>query len=266
MPDARAHLHERLTAGEVVLNGWLHLPGGLSAEIMGRAGYDALTLDLQHGLIGEGGLLQALQAISATPAAPLVRVAGLHPPDLMHALDAGAVGVICPLIETPEQARALVHACRYPPAGGRSFGPTRARLLYGDDARDADRQTLIFAMIETRAGLDALDAILETPGLNGVFVGPGDLSLSLTGRADFDFRAGDLLAAVTRIAERTAAHGLIPGIFTPGAPLARAAVALGYRFVTAGSDSALLGGAARAVLADLQGEPPTPDRPHSAYD
>ena len=263
MPDALARTYERLESGGTVLNGWLHLPGGVGAELMGRAGYEALTVDLQHGLIGGGGLVQALQAVAATPAAPFVRVAGLHPPDLMRALDAGAVGVICPLIDTPQQARALVHACRYPPTGGRSFGPTRARSLYDDYFERADRETLIFAMIETRAGLDALDAILDTPGLSGIFVGPGDLSLSLTGRPSFDFRSGVLHEAVAHIAQQTTLHGLIPGLFTPGADLARAALELGYRFVTAGSDSALLAGAARAVLTELRAQAPIPAAPSS---
>ncbi|WP_216320758.1 HpcH/HpaI aldolase family protein [Deinococcus aestuarii] len=255
MPDALSRLQGRLFAGETVLNGWLHLPGGVSAEVMGRAGYDSLTVDLQHGLIGDGGLVATLEAIAGTPAAPLVRVPWLHPPDLMRALDAGAAGVICPMIDTPAQARALVHACRYAPQGGRSFGPTRARLVYGEDYGErADRETLVFAMIETAQAVQNLDAILGTPGLSGVYVGPGDLSLSLTGRASLDFRHGEVAPVVARIAEATLRLGLIPGIFTPGADLARAAVDLGYRFVTAGSDLALLGGAARAVVRELRGQ------------
>lgn len=262
MPE-RPRLHERLAAGPV-LNGWLHLPGALSAEIMGRAGYDSLTVDLQHGLIGDGGLLATLQAIAATPAAPLVRVPGLHSPDLMRVLDAGAEGVICPLVDTPEQARALVHACRYPPLGGRSLGPTRARLVLGEDYADrADREVLVLAMIETREALANLDAILATPGLSGVYVGPGDLSLSLTGRATLDLRREDLFEAARHIARRTLAEGLVPGIFTPNAELARVALDLGYRLVTAGTDAALLGAAARAVLDDPRLAPrgPAPDPP-----
>ncbi|THF87103.1 2,4-dihydroxyhept-2-ene-1,7-dioic acid aldolase [Deinococcus sp. KSM4-11] len=259
MPNVLAELHGRLGRGETILNGWLHLPGGVSAEVMGHAGYDALTIDLQHGLIGEGGLVPTLQAMAATPAAPFVRVPGLHAPDLMRVLDAGAVGVICPMIDTPGQAAALVQACRYPPQGTRSFGPTRARLVHGDTyAARADAHTVVFAMIETAVALANLDAILDTPGLSGVYVGPGDLSLSLTGHATLDFRGGDVEEAVARIARATRQRGLIPGIFTQGGDLARAAMALGYRFVTAGSDFALLAGAARGVLGDLRAGTPTP--------
>lgn len=249
-------LRAQLTRPAPVLNGWLHLPGGVSAEAMGRAGYDCLTVDLQHGLIGDGGLVATLQAVAATPAAALVRVPALHPPDLMRALDAGAAGVICPMIDTPEQAAALVSACRYPPTGTRSSGPTRARLLYGDDyAARADREVLVFAMIETRLALEHLDAILETPGLDGVYVGPSDLRLSLTGEAGLDFRGDEVGAAVAHVARAALGRGLIPGIFTPGDELARAALALGYRLVTAGSDLALLGGAARTLVAGLRGAP-----------
>ena len=254
MPDALGRLHARLHAGEAVLNGWLHLPGGVSAELMGRAGYDALTIDLQHGLIGDGGLVGTLQAIAATPAVPLVRVPWLHPPDLMRALDAGAAGVICPMIDTPEQAAALVHACRYAPEGGRSYGPTRARLAHGDDyAQRSNTQTLIFAMIETARALENLDSILDTPGLSGVYVGPADLSLSLSGQATLDFTQGEAAQAVARIADAARQRGLIPGIFTQGGELARHALSLGYTFVTAGSDFALLEGAARRVVNELRG-------------
>jgi len=251
---ALARLHAKLKAGEPVFNGWLHLPGGVSAEVMGHAGYDALTVDLQHGLIGDGGLVSSLQAIAATPAAALVRVPWLHSPDLMRALDAGAAGIICPMIDTPEQAAALVQACRYAPIGLRSFGPTRARLAYGDGYADtADTQTLLFAMIETKTALGNLEAILDTPGLSGVYVGPGDLSLSLTGRASLDFRQAEVRDAVARIAAEAQRHQLIPGIFTQGGELARTALEMGYRFVTAGSDFALLSGAAQQVVAELRG-------------
>ena len=254
MPDVLETVSSRLKAGETLLNGWLHLPGGVSAEAMGHAGYDTLTIDLQHGLIGDGGLVASLQAIAATPAAALVRVPWLHPPDLMRALDAGAVGVICPMIDTPEQARALVHACRYAPVGGRSYGPTRARMVYGDDYPGrADTRTLIFAMIETAQALANLDSILDTPGLSGVYVGPADLSLSMTGRVSFDFRHGATAEAVAHIANEATRRGLIPGIFTQGGNLARQAISLGYTFVTAGSDVALLSGAAGAVVDDLRG-------------
>ena len=264
VPDTLSRLHTQLAAGETVLNGWLHLPGGVSAEVMGQAGYDALTIDLQHGLIGDGGLVSSLQAIAATPAAALVRVPWLHPPDLMRALDAGAVGVICPMIDTPEQASALVHACRYPPQGGRSYGPTRASLIYPGYLDRADAQTLVFAMIETATALTNLDAILDTPGLSGVYVGPADLSLSLTGTATLDFSIGEVADAVAHIAREANRRHLISGIFTQGGELARQAVSLGYRFVTAGSDFALLGGAARAVLSDLRSTTPASSTGHPA--
>ena len=200
-----------------------------------------------------------MHAVQTTHAAPFVRVPGLHAPDVMRALDAGAAGIICPMIDTPQQAAELVSACCYAPRGKRSFGPTRARLLYGEQYPGSPNvPPLIFAMIETKAALGNLEAILETPFLSGVYVGPGDLSLSLTGRATMDFRSGEAAQAVAEIARQTTRRGLIAGIFTQGGELARHAESLGYRFVTAGSDLALLSGAAKGVLADLRGESAVP--------
>ncbi len=248
-------LARRLRAGEVLYNGWLHLPGAVNAEIMGRSGYDTLTVDLQHGLIGDAGLVATLQAIGTTPAAPLVRVPWLHPPDLMRVLDAGVQGVICPMIDTPEQARALVQACRYAPVGQRSYGPTRARLVYGDEYPGrANSDLLVFAMVETRLAWQNLDAILDTEGLDGVYVGPADLSLSLSGQATLDFTQGEAAQAVAEIAAATRQRGLIAGIFTQGGALARHAADLGYTLITAGSDFALLQGAARQVMGDLRAQ------------
>ncbi|MWU82140.1 2,4-dihydroxyhept-2-ene-1,7-dioic acid aldolase, partial [Escherichia coli] len=113
-----------------IINGWLAIPSGYSAEIMGHQGYDAVTVDLQHGMIDFASALSMLQALSATPAVPLVRVADNDPAQIMRVLDAGAYGVICPMISSAEQARRFVAACRYPPLGVRSFGPARG-LLYG---------------------------------------------------------------------------------------------------------------------------------------
>lgn len=167
-----------------IINGWLAIPSGYSAEIMGHQGYDAVTVDLQHGMIDFASALSMLQALSATPAVPLVRVADNDPAQIMRVLDAGAYGVICPMISSAEQARRFVAACRYPPLGVRSFGPARG-LLYGgsDYPQHANNEILTLAMIETREGLADLDAILDTEGLDGVFIGPNDLSLTLTGSA-----------------------------------------------------------------------------------
>ena len=146
---------ERLKAGEPVLNGWLHIPSSLTAEAMAGAGFDTLTLDLQHGPYGLEAVLPMVQAISSTATVPLARVPWNEPGVVMKLLDMGCYGLICPMVSTRAECEAFVGACRYPPAGYRSFGPTRVRLGVGDSyAARANDQILTFAMIETAAALE----------------------------------------------------------------------------------------------------------------
>ncbi len=200
--------------GSAVINGWLAIPSGYSAEIAGHQGFDAVTVDLQHGMIDFASALSMLQALSATPAVPLVRVQDNDPAQIMRMLDAGAYGIICPMISTAEEARRFVAACRYPPLGNRSFGPARG-LLYGgaDYPQHANDEILTLAMIETRDGLANLDAILATDGLDGVFIGPNDLSLTLTGSASAESRHPEMLAAIEQVVSRCRQWNKIAGIF-----------------------------------------------------
>ena len=143
--------------GGAAINGWLAIPTSFSAETMAHQGWDSLTIDMQHGVVDYQAALAMLTAISTTETVPLVRVPWLDQGIIMKMLDAGAYGVICPMINSAEEARRLVAACRYPPAGQRSFGPIRALLYAGADyAAHANDTVLSFAMIETRDGLDNL--------------------------------------------------------------------------------------------------------------
>lgn len=237
-----------------VINGWLAIPSGYSAEILGHQGYDAVTVDLQHGMIDFASALAMLQAISSTSAVPLVRVSDDTPAQIMRLLDAGAYGIICPMISTAEQAQRFVSACRYPPQGTRSFGPARG-LLYGgaDYPAHANKEILTLAMIETREGLANLDAILATDGLDGVFIGPNDLSLTLTGAASAESTHPDMLAAVERVVSRCREKNKIAGIFcTSGAAAARR-IAEGFSFVTPANDVMQLGRASREAVALARG-------------
>jgi len=237
-----------------VINGWLAIPSGYSAEILGHQGYDAVTVDLQHGMIDFASALAMLQAISSTSAVPLVRVSDDTPAQIMRLLDAGAYGIICPMISTAEQAQRFVSACRYPPQGTRSFGPARG-LLYGgaDYPAHANKEILTLAMIETREGLANLDAILATDGLDGVFIGPNDLSLTLTGAASAESTHPVMLAAVERVVSRCREKNKIAGIFcTSGAAAARR-IAEGFSFVTPANDVMQLGRASREAVALARG-------------
>ena len=173
-------LREIWAGGATVFNGWLALPCSVAAETMAHQGWDSLTVDLQHGLVDYPAMVPMLQAISTTPTVPIVRVPWLEPGILMKALDAGAYAVICPMVSTREEAQKLVAWTTYAPKGTRSFGPVRA-LYYGgaDYPTQADRTVVRFAMIETAAALDNLDDILSVEGLDAVYIGPSDLSISL---------------------------------------------------------------------------------------
>ena len=238
-----------------VINGWLAIPSSYSAEIMGHQGYDAVTVDLQHGMIDFASALAMLQALSATPAVPLVRVADSTPAQIMRVLDAGAYGVICPMISTPEQARHFVSACRYPPEGIRSFGPARG-LLYGgaDYPQHANREILTLAMIETREGLANIDAILDTDGLDGVFIGPNDLSLTLTGAASAESTHPEMLGAIEHVVSHCRQKQKIAGIFCTSGAAAANRIAQGFQFVTPANDVMQLGRASREAIALARGQ------------
>lgn len=247
-------LKKAVVENRPIINGWLAIPSSYSAEIIGHQGFDAVTVDLQHGMIDFASALTMLQALSATPAVPLVRVADGSPAQIMRVLDAGAYGVICPMISTPEQARHFVAACRYPPEGIRSFGPARG-LLYGgaDYPQHANREILTLAMIETREGLANIDAILDTDGLDGVFIGPNDLSLTLTGTASAESTHPDMLDAVERVVSRCRQKQKIAGIFCTSGAAAAARIAQGFQFVTPANDVMQLGRASREAIAQARG-------------
>jgi 4-hydroxy-2-oxoheptanedioate aldolase len=234
---------------EAAVNGWLSIASSYAAEIMGHQGFDAVTVDMQHGMIGFEQAVGMFQALSATPALPLARVSCNDPALVMQMLDAGAYGIICPMISSVEEARSLVSACRYPPAGTRSFGPARG-LLYGgaDYFQRANHEILAIAMIETRAGLDALDVILEVDGLDGIFVGPNDLSLAMGKTPTSEPDDKEVRDAIAHICARTRAHGKIPGIFCSGGDAAAQRIAEGFLLVTPGNDVTLLSQAARRAV------------------
>lgn len=228
-------------ADQAAVNGWLAIPNGFSAETMAHQGWDSLTIDLQHGVVDYQAMVGMLQAISTTDTVPVVRVPWLEPGILMKTLDAGAYGVICPMVNTREDAQRLVAYTHYAPRGTRSFGPVRA-LLYGgaDYARHANDTVVVFAMIETAQALDNLDAILSVEGLDAIYIGPSDLSLALGCRPTFDDLDPKAAAAVDHILARAQAHGVKAGIHNGSPEAALARIAKGFRFVTVSSDARLM--------------------------
>jgi 4-hydroxy-2-oxoheptanedioate aldolase len=227
--------------GEAVVNGWLAIPSAFSAEVMAHQGFDSLTVDMQHGVVDYQVAVTMLQAIATTGVVPLARVPWNDPARLMKILDAGVYGVICPMVNTREQAEALVQACTYPPRGYRSWGPVRASLYAGADYGDhANDQIVIMPMIETAEALKNLDAILGVPGVDAVYVGPSDLSLSLGCKPRLDQTDAAVVDAQQRIVEACRRHGVIAGIHTASSAYALKMIAAGYRFVTLASDGRFL--------------------------
>ena len=229
--------------------GWLAVPSTFTAEVMARQGFDALCVDMQHGLVGYGDLWPMLQAVGQTDVVPLVRVPTNEPGILGKALDAGAYGVIVPLVDTAEQAAAAVRACRYPPRGARSFGPIRAALYAGADyAAHADEEILVFAMIETRAGLDNLETICAIPGLDAIYIGPADLSLALGLPPGVDVEEPAHLAACDLIRDTAHRHGKRAAMHCYSAQFAARAVARGFDLVMLTSDVASLTQGVKTLL------------------
>ncbi len=248
----RNKLRERLASGGKFVNGWVTSGNPLVVEVVANAGFESVTLDMQHGDLHAGNLLPALQAIAATDAVPLVRVPWNHPPDVMKALDFGAQGIICPLIDTPEAAAAFVAACRYPPLGGRSYGPVRAGIRGGADYYTyANEMVMAIPMIETKLGLQNLSSILDVPGIDAIFVGPSDLSQSLGQPIGPEWTDGVVYEALTQIVSTCAARGVPTGVYTNSTSYAKRMLELGFRFVTAGSDLSYVKGGATAAVAEL---------------
>jgi 4-hydroxy-2-oxoheptanedioate aldolase len=235
-------LRARWQAGEPAFGLWSAMPASITVELAAAAGYDYVCIDLQHGLSDEWTMVSMLQA--AAPIAPLVRTAWNEPGLIMRALDLGAAGVIVPLVGSGAEAARAVDACRYPPDGTRSYGPSRAELVIGSSAPDElAAAALCFVMVETRDGLERVDEIAATPGLDGIYIGPSDLSLAL----GLTPRAGGppLESAIARVRHAAHAHGLIAGMHCSSGADARARAAEGFELVTVAVDASLF----RATIA-----------------
>ena len=246
-------IHAHFAAGRKAVNGWCALPSPITAEIMGRQGFDLMTVDLQHGLIDYQMALTMCQVLQGLPAPVMVRVPWNEPGILMKCLDAGFQGVICPMVNTVDDAKRLVQATRYAPMGGRSFGPTRANLVHGAGyVKTANTSVLVFAMIETREALANLDDILKVDGIDGVYVGPSDLGLSMGYEPTLDPTAADVLEAISTIAARTKAAAKIAGIHTGSAEMVRRVFAQGFDFASLLTDARMFTTAVAAQLAGVR--------------
>jgi 4-hydroxy-2-oxoheptanedioate aldolase len=246
-------------AGGAVVNGWLAIPSGFSAETMAHQGWDSLTIDMQHGVIDYQAAVGMLTAISTTNTVPVVRVPWNEPGILMKMLDAGAYALICPMVNTREDAERLVAATHYPPLGNRSMGPIRATLYGGADYQPKANGTIVvFAMIETRQALDNLDAILSVMGLDAVYIGPADLSLALGCTPTFDDVDPPVAEAIDTILAKAKKHGIVAGIHNGSPEGALKRIAKGFQFVTIASDARLMAAGAQQVMGKMRAGLPPP--------
>ena len=228
------------------LGGWCHIPGGFVAEVMAAAGFDWVLVDRQHGLIGEAEMFDMLRALSISGTPGFVRVSRADHGEIGRALDGGARGVVIPQIDSVEQARLVARACRYAPAGARSIGPTRAKLYGGAEPRAADASVVCLPMIESRAGLEAAEAIAAVEGVDGLFVGPADLAL------DMGVAGAELDDALRHVAGVCRDAGKLAGAFGMGASRIEGWIGLGYAFLAVDSDATFLLGAAKAALSEAR--------------
>ena len=249
-------LKQLWSQGKPTINGWCSIGNAFTAEIMAAQGYDSVTVDVQHGALDYSSLLPMLQAMRASGVVPMARVPWLEPGIIMKALDAGAYGVICPMVNNAEQAAEFVSYMRYPPLGQRSFGPTRVSFAAGADyGAHANDEMLAFAMIETAEGMSNLSSIAATPGLDGLYVGPADLTLGLAqGRLapGFDREEPEMIAALKEIVAACKANGIRAALHCGTPEYAARAIEWGFDMTTVSGDSRLLAGAAAASVAKFR--------------
>ena len=243
-------LRELWDGTEATIGGWCSIPSPFSAELMGRCGFDWVCIDTQHGLVGYDQMVPMLQALSITATPAFVRVPWNQPDHIMKALDAGAQGVIVPMVSTEEDAKAAVAAAKYPPVGMRSWGPIRAALDVPDYSPEtANRRTIVAVMIETPGGVENLDAILAVPGVDAVYVGPSDLALGHGMTPTLAPTDPEHVKLIETIVDRCRERGVVAGIHCDSVETVRRWHARGYGMFTVGSDAALMRGAATAAVA-----------------
>jgi len=241
-------------AGKPVATGWCSTPDPMTTEVMARAGFDALILDMQHGMtIGPDRAAIWLQIVGQTDVVPIVRIPWNEPTFAQWVLDAGALGVIIPMVNSVADARKAIGACRYPPLGYRSNGPNRARFHHGTDYFSrANDEVICLAMIETAEAVEALEEIAKVPGCDGYYIGPTDLAISMGLPPQLDHKAPAHVAAVQRVIDVARAHGQFAGIHVTGPEEGLRRWQQGFNLNPIGADIALLSASVARTVSEFR--------------
>lgn len=235
----------------MTFGGWCAIASPFAAELIGRAGYDWVCIDMQHGLIGYEPMLAMLQALAVSGTPALVRVADSDPAQMMRVLDAGAAGVVVPLVDSAQEAADVVRACHYPPHGDRSWGPTRAALLARNFTPEtANRDVICVVMVETPTAVSNLDQILSVPGVDGVLVGRNDLALS-SGASLSMADSSDQSEVLLSVQQACHRHNVVAGIAAGDMKSALRWLDAGFEMLALPSDMALIAQGARETLQPL---------------
>jgi 4-hydroxy-2-oxoheptanedioate aldolase len=250
---AKNTLKERWKSGKAAVNAWLAIPSGFSAEVMAQCGFDSVTVEMQHGVQDYQTMVQCFQSMERHAVTLMTRVPWNEPGIIGKALDGGAYGIICPMVNSKQEAAALVSYCRYPPLGARSSGPIRSGMYgvagtYQDTAND---EVLVIPMIETQQAVENIESILEVPGIDAIYVGPGDLAFSYGRKPKLDHDDAEMLGIYDKLLKACGKRGIYAGIHCGGAAYAARAIKMGFRLTTIANDSGLMAMAARKAVADV---------------
>jgi 4-hydroxy-2-oxoheptanedioate aldolase len=246
-------LRQIWASNRAAVGGWLTVPSSVSAEVFARSGFDWICVDMQHGLIDYQVGVTMLQAISVADSVPVVRVPWNEPGIIMKSLDAGAAGVIVPMVNSRAEAEAAVAACRYAPQGMRSYGPARASLVGGRDYfATANDTVLCICMIETREAVENVNEILSVPGVDVAYIGPSDLAVSLGLQPGSDNAAPEFGEALDMVLTACRRHGVVPGMHGGLPEVALKRIEQGFRFVEMCDDMGLLARGAAQALGEVR--------------
>ena len=244
---------EKWNNNEPVINGWLSIPNSFTAQAMSKMGWDSMTIDLQHGQNDYSTSISMSQIIINSGITSFARVPWNEPGIIMKMLDLGVLGIIAPMINKKEDCEKFVSYCRYPPLGQRSFGPMGAFVHHGPEYfKNANINVICLAMIETKEAVDNLDEILSVPNLNGVYIGPADMSSSYGLIPKFDVKEDPIYSNIKLIVEKANKHNKIAGIHNGTVEYAKEMIDLGFKFLTISSDFRSMTAHAQSIIDQMK--------------